>query len=177
MSGMPRWSAIRLSALSPRMAGCAPGDVMMPTGCTSNWRSRSRNARLKSDGKPANATRGPLPGVIVSGGGGRSRSGMKVKTSRAQRSRPTASRYAEEVATSIDPNQARGWINQSFTDEGVEYEGDVGRKQPGGGRTGSRSQLVDGPGVRVGEHGPQDRTTKLSGAAVVAGRMPSRRWQ
>ncbi len=69
---------------------------------------------------------------------------MNVKTSRAQRSRPTVSRYAEEVATSIDPNHARGRINQSLVDEGVEDQGDVGRRAAGGGRPGSRLQLVDG---------------------------------
>ena len=45
-SGMERWSAIWLSAFVPRMAGCAPGLVTMPTSSTSRWRRARSSARL-----------------------------------------------------------------------------------------------------------------------------------
>src|SRR5207249_4657491 len=36
VSGTPRWVATRLSALSARIAGCAPGEVTMPASWTSS---------------------------------------------------------------------------------------------------------------------------------------------
>src|SRR5580693_8243685 len=134
---------MRLSALSPRIAGCAPGEVMMPTGCTSSWSRRRRNARLKSDGKPANATRGPGPAVMVSGGGGRSRSGMKVKISRAQRSLRTASRYAELVAISVDATCRGDRAHQSLANQCLEDRRDLSATTPRDGSPDALVQLVD----------------------------------
>src|ERR1700693_3005431 len=128
---------------------------MIPTGCTSSWSSRSRKARLKSDGKPAKATLGPSPGVTVAGGGGRSRSGMNVKISCAQRSRPILSRYADVVAMSAghratrrsghlaDPTGRGDRAHQPLADECLENGRDVAAVAPARHRPGAFLEFVE----------------------------------
>src|SRR5579862_6209448 len=101
---------------------------------------------------------------------------MNVKTSRAQRSRPTWSRYAEEVATSIDPNHASGRGNQSLLNQGVEDQCHISCWAAGGGRTGSLPELVDARRSWIGEHGAKHGASELASAPVIPRRRaPSRR--
>jgi hypothetical protein len=94
---------------------------------------------------------------------------MNVKTSRAQSSRPTMSRYAEEIATSLDPNHARGRFNQSLVDQRIEDHRDVVRQTAFYCSAGSFLQLGDAGRSWFGEHGPQHGTAQLASAADVTG--------
>src|ERR1019366_23542 len=120
------------------------------------------------------ATRGPVPGVIVSGGDGRSRSGMKVNTSRDHRSRPTMSTYSELVAMSLDPNHARARTHQSLVDERIQHHRNIRCGPLGGGRARSRVQLLDRDRRGVAGRGAEDGAAKLTGAPAVPGRASSR---